>query len=51
MLATAIKVRTDPATDQNSLTFGLFLEREIRMVVTRTMRIGISGLALSIIID
>jgi len=51
MLTTEMNVSTDPATDQNSLTFGFFLDREIRMVVIRTIRIGISGRALSIIID
>jgi hypothetical protein len=50
MLATEINVRTEPAIDQNSLRFGLFFEREIRIVVIRTIRIGIRGLALSMII-
>jgi len=50
MHTTEAKVSTDPAIDQNSLTLGFFLDREIRMVVIRTIRIGMSGLALSIII-
>jgi hypothetical protein len=50
MLITEIKVRIEPAIDQNSLTFSLFLDTIIRIEVTRTMRIGKRGLALSIII-
>jgi hypothetical protein len=48
--ATATKVRTEPATDQNSLKFGLFFVREMRIVVIRTIRMGIRGFALSMII-
>lgn len=50
MLITEIKVSTEPAIDQNSLTFSLFLDTIIRIEVTRTMRIGKRGCALSIII-
>jgi hypothetical protein len=50
MLATEINVRTEPAIDQNSLRFGLFLDRKIRIVVIKTIRMGMRGLALSIFI-
>jgi hypothetical protein len=49
--ATERKVRMDPATDQNSLRFGLFPDREIRMEVTITIIIGTRGSALSICIN
>jgi len=50
MIATEINVSIDPATDQNSLRFGLLPERKIRIVVIITIIIGTRGSALSTVI-
>jgi len=50
MLTTEMNVRIEPATDQNSLIFCLFLDMRMRMDVRRMIVIGRSGLALSICI-